>query len=83
MDVFKIPVEHNGCNIVPVINNTVDCSFKRGGEMVMFKIAVECCSDCRNNTVDCSFKRGGEMVVFKIPVELNGGNVVPTVETIL
>jgi hypothetical protein len=32
---------------------------------------------------DCSVKQGGEMVMFKIPVEHNGGNVVPTVETIL
>ncbi len=34
-------MEHKGCNVVPGINNTVDCSFKRGGEMVMFKIPVE------------------------------------------
>jgi hypothetical protein len=41
------------------------------------------CSGSRNNTEDYSFKLKGEMVVFKIPVEHNGGNVVPTVETIL
>ncbi len=57
---FKIPVEHNGGNAVPVINNTVDCFFKRGEEIVMVKIPVEHnggnAVPVINNTVDCFFK---------------------------
>ncbi len=36
-----------------------------------------------NNAEDCSFKQEGEMVAIKILKKHNGGNVVPTLETIL